>query len=82
MSSEPKLETHEDAVNLVKTVFEQMGRTVIEKAPRRPHSTSPNMLMTPQHDAFLMDFEMQSLRTGARERPWATDAMRTRNGQN
>ena len=57
MSSEPKLETHEDAVNLVKTVFEQMGGTVIEKAPRRPRSTPPYTLLTPDRDAFLMDFE-------------------------
>ena len=62
MSSEPKLETHEDAVNLVKTVFEQMGGTVLP--PRRPYRTQicTEVVHTIDRDDFLMDLENEILR--------------------
>ncbi len=49
-------------MDLVKTVFKQMGGTVIEKAPRHPHHTALGTRMTPDRDAFLMDFENALLR--------------------
>ena len=52
---EPKLETKEDAVNFVMEVFRSMGGTVLP--PKRPNHTTQEMVMTPERDAFMMDFE-------------------------
>ena len=48
-------ETHEEAVDMVKTIFEQMGGTVLP--PRRPGRKDKYELLTPERDAFMMDFE-------------------------
>ena len=50
----PKL-THEEAVDLVKEVFQQMGGRVLP--PRRPGHKDKYSIMTPERDAFIMDFE-------------------------
>ena len=52
--SEP--ETHDDDVELMKCVFKGMGGTVIEKAPKRPHS------IPPIRNAFYMELENKILR--------------------
>ncbi len=84
MTGEPQLEAHEDAMNLVKTVFEQMGRgTVIEKAPRRPHHIPRYTLLTPRRDAFLMDFEnavSSSIMIRQRKYQKDEDVLKTRSG--
>jgi hypothetical protein len=51
----PTLETHEDAVDLVKTVFKQMGGTVIP--PKRPRHIPKYTPLTIEGDNFMMDFE-------------------------
>ncbi len=49
-------ETHEDAVNLVKAVFEQMGGTVLP--PKRPgHRPNYHTILDQQRDDFMRDFE-------------------------
>ena len=50
-----KLETHEDAVNLIKAVFKQMGGIVLP--PRRPRRPPPYTPLTVAGDDFMMDFE-------------------------
>ncbi len=57
---EPEAETHDDAMELVKTVFEQMGGTVLP--PKRPGHIHRYAILHPQRDAFLMDFENAVLR--------------------
>ena len=47
-----EIQSHDDAVDLVKSVFQRMGGQVVP--PRRPHH---NMSLTPAKDTFLMDFE-------------------------
>ena len=50
-----QLETHEDAVNLVKDVFKSMGGRVLP--PNRPGHIENHDIITPDRDAFMMDFE-------------------------
>ena len=50
-----QLETHEDAVNLVKDVFKSMGGRVLP--PNRPGHIEKNDIITSDRDAFMMDFE-------------------------
>ena len=50
-----QLQTHEDAVNLVKQVLQQMGGKVLP--PKRPGHKDKYDIMTPERDAFMMDFE-------------------------
>ena len=52
---ETKLETKDDAVNLVKAVFEQMGGTVLP--PKRPNHIPRYTPLTIERDNFYMDFE-------------------------
>ena len=47
--------THEEAVNMVKAVFEQIGGTVAP--PRRPRHIDKYELMAAERDNFMMDFE-------------------------
>lgn len=44
-------------MDLVKTVFTQMGGTVIEKLPRRPNCEPRFTPLTIERDNFMMDFE-------------------------
>jgi hypothetical protein len=50
---------HQDAVDLVKTVFKQMGGIVLP--PRRPGRTPPDTILTVARDNFMMDFENSCL---------------------
>jgi len=49
------LATKEDAINLVKDVFQSMGGRVIP--PRRPGHLDKYAIRTPERDDFMMDFE-------------------------
>ena len=51
---EPKLETHEDAIQFVKDVFHNLGGTVVEAPPRRRRYTPHNRI---DLDDYMMDFE-------------------------
>ena len=55
MELEPKLETKEDAIKLVESVFRSMGGKVLP--PRRPGHLDKYAILTPERDAFMMDFE-------------------------
>lgn len=57
------LETHEDAVQFVTQIFREMGGRVIP--PNRPDHIDEYDIMTPDRDAFMMDFENYCL-----ERCW------------
>ncbi len=50
---------HQDAIDLVKTVFKQMGGTVLP--PRRPRRPPPYTPLTVAGDDFMMDFENSCL---------------------
>ena len=50
-----RLETHEDAVNLVKQIFQEMGGRVMP--PRRPGHLHEHDTITRDRDDFMMDFE-------------------------
>ena len=50
-----ELETHADAVNFVKSIFQQMGGTVLP--PKRPGHIPNYTHLTVERDAFMMDFE-------------------------
>ena len=49
------MQSQEDAVNLVKQVFQSMGGRVVP--PNRPGHVGLYSIMTPERDAFPMDFE-------------------------
>ena len=49
------LETHEDAVQFVTQVFREMGGRVIP--PNRPRRIDKYEIISPDRDAFMMDFE-------------------------
>ena len=55
------LATKEDAINLVKDVFQSMGGRVIP--PRRPGHLDKYAIRTPERDDFMMDFENACLFT-------------------
>ena len=50
-----QLETHEDAVNLVKDIFKSMGGRVLP--PRRPGHIDTCEIITTERNVFMMDFE-------------------------
>ena len=55
--NEPQLagDTHEDGVNFVKAIFQQMGGTALP--PRRPGRIPKDIPITVERDAFMTDFE-------------------------
>ena len=55
MKREPKLETKEDAINLVKDVFRSMGGRILP--PNRPRHIDKYEILTLERDNFMMDFE-------------------------
>ena len=62
MKREPKLETDyakEDAINLVKSVFQSMGGRVVP--PNRPGHIDKYEILTIARDNFMMDFENSCL---------------------
>ena len=52
---EPRLETHDDAVNFVKDIFRSMGGTVLP--PKRPRHLPKYTPLTVGRVDFMMDFE-------------------------
>ena len=74
MLSEPTLETHEDGVEFVKSVFEALGGIVIP--PRRPRSMPPYTLLTLGPDAFMMDLENKILEDWSDIKPIPTGTRR------
>ena len=59
MKQEPKLETKEDAIDLVKSVFQSMGGKVLP--PRRPGHRDKYDIIDLAVDNFMMDFENSCL---------------------
>ena len=54
------LDTKEDAINLVKSVFQSMGGRVLP--PRRPRHIDKYEILTIARDNFMMDFENEILK--------------------
>ena len=53
-------ETHEEAVDFVKTIWTSMGGRVLP--PNRPRHIDKYELLTPYRDNFMMDFENHCLK--------------------
>ena len=70
-----KMTSKEDAINLVKDVFRGMGGTVLP--PRRPGHLDKYAIITPERDAFMMDFENTCL-----EQNWDSSKRLHPNGPN
>ena len=59
MKQESKLQTKEDAIDLVKSVFQNMGGRVLP--PRRPRHRDKYDIIDVAMDSFMMDFENSCL---------------------
>ena len=74
------LQSHDDAVDLVKEVFRSMGGTVVP--PRRPRHIEKYSIIVPDRDAFIMDFENSCLGNfWARSRPHPKGQRRHENAE-
>ena len=75
MKQEPKLETKEDAIDLVKSVFRSMGGKV--RPPKRPGHIDKYEIRTTERDAFIMDSENSCLEQNWDQRcEWPTGSKR------